>query len=111
MRRFYNGALDVGAYEYDWRPDYRAVLGNSSHLALLEASPYVVRSAGGTSMDIPDDAVLQCVLTTTPDSVPFMCVVEAETILTDPSLFMYSFPTICNPSVGLYGNSNLPFLY
>ena len=80
VRRFYNGALDVGAYEYDWRPDYRAILGNSSHLALLEASPYVVRSAGGTSVDIPDEAVLQCVMASNLDVVPFVCVVEAETI-------------------------------
>ena len=79
VRRFYNGALDVGAYEHDWRPDYRAVLGNPSHLALLEASPYVVRGTGGTSVDIPDEAVLQCVIAPSLDTVPFMCIVEAET--------------------------------
>ena len=76
MRRFYNGVLDVGAYEYDWRPVYHAILGNPSSMADLEASPYVV--AGNESVAIPDGSLLTCVLAPISGVTPFLCVFDAE---------------------------------
>ena len=76
VRRFYNGALDVGAYEYDWRPVYRAILGKPSSMADLDTSPYVV--AGNENVAIPDGSALTCVLAPISGVAPFKCVFEAE---------------------------------
>ena len=46
-QRVYNGAIDVGAFEYDWRPDYTAQLTDSRRLSVTEATPEVVSAEGG----------------------------------------------------------------
>ncbi len=46
-QRVYNGAIDVGAVEYDWRPDYKALLTDSRRLAVTAASPEVEAAVGG----------------------------------------------------------------
>ena len=44
-QRVYNGAMDIGAIEADWRPRYGNALGR--HLDVTRADPDVVESAGG----------------------------------------------------------------
>ena len=46
-QRVYNGAIDVGAVEYDWRPDYKELLTDSRRLAVTAASPEVEAAVGG----------------------------------------------------------------
>ena len=46
-QRVYNGAIDVGAFEYDWRPDYTAQLTGSRRLSVTAATPEVVSAEGG----------------------------------------------------------------
>ena len=54
-QRIYNGRLDAGACEYDWRAKYAADLGNSA-LTVTEASPEVVEVEG--KVRVPDGATL-----------------------------------------------------
>ena len=44
-QRIYNGAMDIGAIEADWRPRYGNALGR--HLDVTRADPDVVESVGG----------------------------------------------------------------
>ena len=46
-QRVYNGAIDVGAFEYDWRPDYTAQLTESRRMTVTAATPEVVSAEGG----------------------------------------------------------------
>ena len=46
-QRVYNGAIDIGAVEYDWRPDYKELLTDSRRLAVTAASPEVEAAVGG----------------------------------------------------------------
>ena len=46
-QRVYNGAIDVGAFEYDWRPDYTTQLTDSRRLSVTAATPEVVSAEGG----------------------------------------------------------------
>ena len=48
-QRTYNGTADIGAFEYDWRPDYAAYLGGS-RARVDEASENVVMDSGRTSL-------------------------------------------------------------
>ena len=45
-QRIYNGRLDAGALEADWRPRYAADMGGAAGLVVTEASPEVVEDAG-----------------------------------------------------------------
>ena len=44
-QRVYNGAIDIGAVEVDWRPRYRAILG-AGGLTVTAADPQVAEDAG-----------------------------------------------------------------
>ena len=44
-QRVYNGAMDIGCYEFDWRPKFAADLGKG--VAVASASPEVFEGAGG----------------------------------------------------------------
>ena len=44
-QRVYNGAMDIGCYEHDWRPKYAADLGKG--VTVASASPDVYEGAGG----------------------------------------------------------------
>ena len=46
-QRVYNGAIDIGAGEFDWRDTYRDDLGKAKWLAVEAASSTVVETAGG----------------------------------------------------------------
>ena len=46
-QRVYNGAIDVGAFEYDWRPDYTAQVTDSRRLSVTAATPEVVSAESG----------------------------------------------------------------
>ncbi len=48
IQRVYNGALDVGAYEADWRPRYARDITGNTRFAVVEASTNVVETAAGT---------------------------------------------------------------
>ena len=45
-QRVYNGVVDIGAYEYDWRPAYAAAI-NGSQCAVVKASPEVTLGQDG----------------------------------------------------------------
>lgn len=47
--RILNGSVDIGAYEYDWRPTYGEMLGR--RVTVTEASPEVVKT--GDTLTIP----------------------------------------------------------
>ena len=49
-QRVYNGALDVGAYEYDWRADYAATLGGR-RVSVSRADPGVVKDGTRVRID------------------------------------------------------------
>ena len=44
-QRVYNGAMDIGCFEFDWRPKYAANLGKG--VTVASASPEVFEGAGG----------------------------------------------------------------
>ena len=44
-QRVYNGAMDIGCFEFDWRPKYAADLGKG--VAVASASPKVFEGVGG----------------------------------------------------------------
>ena len=44
-QRVYNGAMDIGCFEFDWRPKYAADLGKG--VAVASASPEVFEGVGG----------------------------------------------------------------
>ena len=49
-QRVYNGKIDIGAFEYDWRDDFARALG-SSHVAVVSADEAVVtNSTGGVTV-------------------------------------------------------------
>ena len=56
-QRVYNGTLDVGAYEYDWRPDYGRALKTGGGVSVTRADPAVVLTPGG-KVRVPDGAAL-----------------------------------------------------
>ena len=45
-QRVYNGQIDIGCYEYDWRPRYASLLGAST-VSVTAASPETVATADG----------------------------------------------------------------
>ena len=53
-QRIYNGKLDCGALEADWRPKYAAILGGG--VSVLSADPMVV-TGGVSSVCIPTGTV------------------------------------------------------
>ena len=50
-QRIYNGALDIGAVEYDWRPVYAQTLGGG-RASVGAASSNVVWSASGDAVNV-----------------------------------------------------------
>ena len=58
--RVCNGAMDIGAIEYDWRGEYARLLG-SRRLTVVAASPEVVAAADGVT--VPGGAKLAAVYT------------------------------------------------
>jgi hypothetical protein len=59
-QRIYNGTIDVGCWEYDWRGEFSRVLGSRSSFSVVSASPAVtadgadvVRLSGdGSTLDV-----------------------------------------------------------
>ena len=49
-QRVYNGRVDIGAHEFDWRARYAQLLGGGSRLAVTNASPDAVAVAGGVKL-------------------------------------------------------------
>jgi len=49
-QRVYNGAPDVGAGEFDWRPRYWHDLGGGSRMAVSAASPGATEAAHGVTL-------------------------------------------------------------
>ena len=56
-QRIYNGTIDIGCYEFDWRGDFARALGSAS-LSVTEASPSVTTNAGGGLLLPGDGATL-----------------------------------------------------
>ena len=49
-QRVYNGTVDIGAYEFDWRARYAQLLGGVPRLAVTNAAPDVVAVEGGVKL-------------------------------------------------------------
>ncbi len=49
-QRVYNGTVDIGAVEHDWRPQYKADLGGSRRLEVSAASSNVLHTASGVQL-------------------------------------------------------------
>ena len=49
-QRVYNGTVDIGAVEQDWRPQYQADLGGSRRLDVSAASSNVLHTASGVQL-------------------------------------------------------------
>ena len=62
VQRVYNGALDIGCREYDYRADYARVLGDARTIAVTSASPNVTLRADGEAVLLPDGASLDIAL-------------------------------------------------
>ena len=56
-QRVYNGTIDLGCYEFDWRGDFAKALGSAS-LSVTEAAPAVALNAGGGLLLPGDGATL-----------------------------------------------------
>lgn len=56
-QRVYNGVIDVGAVEADWRAKYAADISNRGELTVTNASPEVVESETGTVCVYPGASV------------------------------------------------------
>ena len=56
-QRIYNGAVDVGAHERDWREVYARKLSSSSRLAVEEATPGVTNAVDGVVLTAPASSV------------------------------------------------------
>ncbi|MBQ2632077.1 MAG: hypothetical protein IJG13_20565, partial [Kiritimatiellae bacterium] len=56
-QRVYDGTIDVGCYEFDWRGDFAKALGSAT-LSVTEAAPSVVTNAGGGLLLPGDGATL-----------------------------------------------------
>ena len=66
--RVLNGALDIGAVEYDWRPTFNAELGRRFKLA--DVSPSVTTNAAGGVL-VPDGSVAGTVTSAGPYEIAF----------------------------------------
>ena len=49
-QRVYNGTIDIGAYEYDWRGEFARALQPSRWFTVVEAGANVTEDAGGISL-------------------------------------------------------------
>jgi len=56
-QRIYNGTIDVGAYEYDWRDDFAKTL-KRSQVSVVSASEGVVTN-GVKALSVPSDASVE----------------------------------------------------
>ena len=56
-QRVYNGSIDIGAYEYDWRDDFAKAL-KRSQVEVVSASAAVVTN-GTRSLTVPSDASIE----------------------------------------------------
>ena len=56
-QRVYNGAIDIGAYEYDWRDDFAKAL-KRSQVSVVSASEGVVTN-GVKALSVPSDAAIE----------------------------------------------------
>ena len=55
-QRVYNGRVDIGCHEYDWRPAFASALGKGAGVAVAAAGPDVVAPADG-GLEIADGAL------------------------------------------------------
>ena len=53
-QRIYNGTIDIGCYEFDWRRDFTRAIGSLASLSVASASPSVTTNAVGGLL-LPDD--------------------------------------------------------
>ena len=60
VQRVYNGRLDVGALEADWRPRYAKDISGNPAFAVVSASPSVVENESG-NVRLEDGSVLDAV--------------------------------------------------
>ena len=65
-QRVYNGAIDIGAVETDWRPKYKADVAPAAGFAVTAASPEAYES--GSTVRLPDGASLEVVWSRQSDS-------------------------------------------
>ena len=56
-QRIYNGTIDIGAFEYDWRDDFAKTL-KRSQVEVVSASAAVVTN-GVRSLTVPSDASIE----------------------------------------------------
>jgi len=56
-QRVYDGTIDIGCYEFDWRGDFAKALGSAA-LSVAEAAPSVTLNAGGGLLLPGDGATL-----------------------------------------------------
>ena len=57
-QRIYNGTIDIGCFEFDWRGDFARALGRSRSLVVSAASPSVTTNAAGGLLLPGDGAAL-----------------------------------------------------
>lgn len=84
-QRIYNGHLDIGAVEFDWRPMYARVLGHA-YAQVTSASPDVVCSADEASVVVGSGA-LSMELAGDPDARRMRYAIPVE-VLGDGTLFV-----------------------
>ena len=78
-QRVYNGRVDIGAVEADWRPVYARTLCRSRRLSVTEADPAVFAATNASGavvgVAVPADATLACAFADGP-ARPYSCNVE-----------------------------------
>ena len=57
-QRIYDGTIDIGCFEFDWRGDFARALGRSRSLVVSAASPSVTTNAAGGLLLPGDGAAL-----------------------------------------------------
>ena len=62
-QRVYNGTVDIGAVEHDWRPQYKSDLGGSKRLTVSAVSSNALHTASGVQLSDAQslEAVWRCV--------------------------------------------------
>jgi hypothetical protein len=57
LQRVYNGAIDVGAHEYDWRGDFAGKLSGEKRFSVAEATPGVTNAVDGVVLSSEAESV------------------------------------------------------
>ena len=57
FQRVYNGAIDVGAHEYDWRGDFAGKLSGEKRFSVAEATPGVTNAVDGVVLSAGAESV------------------------------------------------------